>query len=189
MGFPYPKFLGNYYRDKLYDKTRQGANGCVEWTGWLAGGYPSMKVHNRPVGAHRVAWVLHHNAEIPDGYEIDHLCCNKLCVNAEHLEAVTRKENMRRSGGRPPSPPDAPDKQCRLCNRVGRRGFTWDSYHWYCANQERCLARRDKAERKLNELPVWAKCENCKHQKRRHAVDDTSCLVVNCSCAQWKCSL
>ncbi len=34
---------------------------------------------------------------IPDGYEIDHTCFTKLCVNPDHLEAVTVGENRRRS--------------------------------------------------------------------------------------------
>jgi len=34
---------------------------------------------------------------IPDGLTIDHLCCVKLCVNPDHLEAVTMGENNRRA--------------------------------------------------------------------------------------------
>jgi hypothetical protein len=33
---------------------------------------------------------------IPEGLTIDHLCTNKACVNPEHLEPVTRGENVRR---------------------------------------------------------------------------------------------
>lgn len=45
--------------------------------------------------AHRFAyesWV----GEIPKGLEIDHLCRVPACINPDHLEAVTRTENMRR---------------------------------------------------------------------------------------------
>lgn len=35
---------------------------------------------------------------IPDGLEIDHLCRVRQCCNPEHLEPVTRLENLRRAG-------------------------------------------------------------------------------------------
>lgn len=50
--------------------------------------------------AHRMSYLLHHG-EIPLGREVDHLCQNKMCVNPQHLEAVTHKENVHRiPGGR-----------------------------------------------------------------------------------------
>ena len=38
----------------------------------------------------------HFKGFIPKGLEIDHLCRNTLCVNPDHLEAVTHSENQRR---------------------------------------------------------------------------------------------
>jgi hypothetical protein len=32
----------------------------------------------------------------PEGLESDHLCRNRACVNAEHIEPVTHETNMRR---------------------------------------------------------------------------------------------
>jgi hypothetical protein len=36
-----------------------------------------------------------HKGEIPDGYEIDHLCWHPRCINPEHLQAITGVENNR----------------------------------------------------------------------------------------------
>lgn len=45
--------------------------------------------------AHRVSYEMH-VGPIPDGLDLDHLCRNPSCVNPDHLEPVTRKENINR---------------------------------------------------------------------------------------------
>ncbi len=48
--------------------------------------------------AHR--WIYQYMVgEIPEGWTIDHLCRNTSCVNPDHLEAVTHKENVLRGFG------------------------------------------------------------------------------------------
>lgn len=85
---------------KYVDKT---ASGCWEWTGArLRGGYAafgaggSKKNGGRRYLGHR--WSYEHwVGPIPEGLHIDHLCRNTRCVNPEHLEAVTPRENVMRS--------------------------------------------------------------------------------------------
>ena len=46
--------------------------------------------------AHRYFYKIY-KGKIPEGLTIDHLCKNKLCVNPEHLEVVSIKENKQRA--------------------------------------------------------------------------------------------
>lgn len=71
---------------------------CWEWTGKQ---YPNGYGQHRPnrrlkaFMAHRVVYELL-VGPIPQGLDLDHLCRNRLCVNPEHLEPVTRSVNIRR---------------------------------------------------------------------------------------------
>lgn len=71
-------------------------SGCWVWTGVLnGGGYGVVSVANRARLAHRVIFeLLRHR--VPDGLELDHKCRVRSCVNPDHLEPVTRSENIRR---------------------------------------------------------------------------------------------
>lgn len=69
---------------------------CWEWTGYVnPKGYGNYRRGGRTHWVHRLAWELL-VGPIPDGLEIDHLCRNRRCVNPDHLEPVTRSENLRR---------------------------------------------------------------------------------------------
>lgn len=58
-------------------------------------GYGHMTVNNKQVGAHRVSYRAF-KGKIPEGLELDHLCRMPCCVNPDHLEPVTRQENVKR---------------------------------------------------------------------------------------------
>lgn len=72
--------------------------GCWEWTASTNGnGYGKFSLRGRTYSGHRVAYELH-VGPIPAGLDLDHLCRNRGCVNPAHLEPVTRRENLHRSG-------------------------------------------------------------------------------------------
>ena len=74
-------------------------SGCWIWLGMghSENGYGLFRFGGRGKCylAHRISYEFY-VGKIPDGLELDHKCENKLCVNPDHLEPVTHKENMLR---------------------------------------------------------------------------------------------
>lgn len=81
--------------DKFLSKIEKKESGCWEWQGFLnSNGYGMT--NEKPVQlAHRMGYLLL-RGEIPDNKPLDHLCRNPKCVNPEHLEPVTHRENILR---------------------------------------------------------------------------------------------
>jgi hypothetical protein len=78
-----------------------GESGCWLWQGALRpDGYVQMRAGSpsRLVYAHRASYE-EFVGPIPEGLTLDHLCRMRHCVNPEHLEAVTHRENCLRGTG------------------------------------------------------------------------------------------
>lgn len=75
-------------------------DGCWVWQGATDGRhrYGSFQFEGRVARAHRVSfeWA---KGPIPEGLVLDHLCRTTLCVNPDHLEAVTQYANVLRGDG------------------------------------------------------------------------------------------
>lgn len=59
-------------------------------------GYGQVRDGDRKVYAHRQMYEQA-RGPVPPGLELDHLCRVHACVNPDHLEPVTRQENVRRA--------------------------------------------------------------------------------------------
>lgn len=98
--------------DRFYAKIIELPNGCWQWIGAKdkekGKGYGQFNAgKGKTVLAHRFAWELEHGP-IPKDRELDHLCRNPGCVNPNHMELVSHKENVERGArpGRPWEPPE-----------------------------------------------------------------------------------
>ena len=106
---------------------------------WLGGkdreNYGKFWVDGKDRRAHRFAYELF-RGPIPKGCEIDHLCLTPACVNPDHLEAVTHRENMARSNCRTRCNRGHPlqgdnvyfvgnnERRCRECERIRSRAYS-----------------------------------------------------------------
>jgi hypothetical protein len=101
MGAIYPFKPRKDIRERFMSKVEFDPNGgCWLWSGSNDGarGYGRFMA-DHALGtrqAHRASYMLFCDT-IPDGLEIDHKCRTPACVNPQHLEPVTREENMRRA--------------------------------------------------------------------------------------------
>ena len=87
--------------DRLFAKVSfaAGGAGCWIWEGAInSSGYGNIMMHGRTTSAHRVSWHML-RGEMAEGMYLDHLCRNRRCVNPDHLEPVTQRENTMRGNG------------------------------------------------------------------------------------------
>ena len=130
------RVMGRTPMQRFMDLIDRAESGCWMWTGSKTKyGYGTFTEGGRFIKAHR--WAVENIAgeAISDGMHVDHLCRTPSCVNPEHLEIVTPRENTQRAlpyrrdgldsecaNGHPRTPEStyvAPDgrRACRVCHR------------------------------------------------------------------------
>lgn len=70
--------------------------GCWIWQRYRhESGYGRMRFGGKKQYAHR--WMYEQEVgKVPEGYDLDHLCRNRACVNPDHLEVVPHAVNVQR---------------------------------------------------------------------------------------------
>lgn len=109
--------------------------GCWLWLGSVdRGGYARINVAGRNAVAHRVAYE-EFVGPIANDLQIDHLCRVRSCVNPQHLEPVSQRENVLRGvgvtsvnakkstcpRGHPLSVVDGEGRRCLACRQAQNR--------------------------------------------------------------------
>ncbi len=123
------------------------ATECWLWTGPTNRGYGRATIRGRKMTAHRAVY-LTMRGPIPPGRHIhlDHLCRNKMCVNPDHMEIVSRRENILR--GQAPTALNARKTHCihghefTPDNTMIRSGGSRKCRICHCAESQRTRARR-----------------------------------------------
>lgn len=85
--------------ERLWSRSeRDPICGCWLWVGNTHQGYGRITIAGLNRSIHRLAYTVL-RGEIPAGLTLDHLCRRRNCWNPEHLEPVTRRENVLRGVG------------------------------------------------------------------------------------------
>ena len=131
--------------ERFWDKVEvDSISGCWNWMGSkFASGYAQFKLtHTKNVRAHRFAYEVN-KGKVPKDFVLDHLCRNRKCVNPDHLEIVTQKENMIRGN----SPPSLNSKKTH-CSK--NHPLSGDNLYFH-NNKRYCKICIEETKRRFNE--------------------------------------
>lgn len=85
-----PKHLARFWSNVIK------SNNCWLWIGSKTSkGYGNLRIGKKMYLVHRLSFFIKHD-DIDPTLTLDHLCRNPACVNPEHLEQVSLKENTLR---------------------------------------------------------------------------------------------
>lgn len=107
--------------DRIWDRIEKTEK-CWLWTGatYTNGyGYVTFGPQGKQskLYVHRVMWIIHNDAPIPEGMSIDHVCRVRSCVNPSHLRVSTPSGQIQ-------------NQPLRGDNTSGERGVYNHRHYW-----------------------------------------------------------
>lgn len=86
--------------ERLLTRIQLNSNGCWDWLGYKNKRirYGQLTYDKKNHSVHVVSYELFKGKK-PVNTHIDHLCRNRSCLNPDHLECVTPRENILRGDG------------------------------------------------------------------------------------------
>lgn len=149
--------------------------GCWNWTRTKdKRGYGRVSVFYKSMLAHRQSY-LDFKGPIPDGMELDHLCMNPSCVNPDHLEPVTRKENARRAAEAGVLDRKSDDTHCGSGHEYTPENTRFTPQGWRDCRE--CARLKTQRLRKAKRKPGVIHNKYKTHCKRGHEFSQTNTYV------------
>lgn len=123
---------------------KDGPNGCWIWTGATKSKTPTLayghlRADGRYWGAHKYSYQQIAGRPIPHGHHLDHLCRNPRCVNPDHLEPVTCRENVLRGIG--PAARQSRQSHCKRGHALAGDNLVINGRHRNCRTCIRLIVK------------------------------------------------
>ena len=85
-------------KDRFWSRVQmKGENECWEWNGCIGkndiGVFSAFSATNRSIKAHKAAYIISHNKEVPEGMYVLQSCRNRICCNPKHLYLSDKRRN------------------------------------------------------------------------------------------------
>ncbi len=136
---------------------------CWLWRGGIINsGYGRFYIKRKIWVAHRVSYILT-RGPVPIGLCLDHLCRNRACVNPDHLDLVTQRENTLRG-----MHPNQVIRRTGMCHKGHSSVDAWVS----AGGKKEC--RKCKSERRRKYYLAF----ECKGSLKGKVVDTEQFLTV-----------
>lgn len=127
--------IPNKYIDRFFTKIdfpEDAVNDCWLWTGYKFKGYGSYRMgvgtENRHT-AHRCSYLMFVDDNVSPKEHVDHICENPPCVNPNHLQVLSIRENTLK--GTSPPAVNIKKTHCKYGHRFTKEN-TWGRKHRIC---------------------------------------------------------